>query len=114
MVKHSMDIVRKAVQHLNAGQTPLVTFAKQIQWKELEMYGKKFIVMIGSLHKEMAAMRTLCDWLQGSGWVEALVQAEITTAGTADSLCAAHVARTRCAHQVTVVALYLNSYPTQK
>jgi len=38
----------------------------------------------------------LDDWLQGIGWVEALVQAKITTAGTADSfLRAAHVARTR-------------------
>ena len=26
MVKHSMDVVRKAVQHLNAGQSPVVTF----------------------------------------------------------------------------------------
>jgi len=26
MVKHSMDVVRKAVQYLNAGQTPVVTF----------------------------------------------------------------------------------------
>ena len=40
MVKHSMDVKRKAVQHLNAAQTPVVTFdqplyaiAKQIQGK---------------------------------------------------------------------------------
>ena len=25
IVKHSMDVVRKALQHLNAGQTPVVT-----------------------------------------------------------------------------------------
>ena len=55
MVKHSMDIVRKAVQYLNAGQTPVVTFdqplytiAKQIQWKWPEIYGEdKFVVMSG-------------------------------------------------------------------
>jgi hypothetical protein len=40
MIKHSMDVFRNAVQHLNAGQNPGVTFdqplyaiAKQIQWK---------------------------------------------------------------------------------
>jgi len=38
MIKHSMDVVRKAVHHLNAGQTPVLTFdqplyaiSKQIQ-----------------------------------------------------------------------------------
>ncbi len=61
-----------------------------------------------SLHIEMAALKTLGDWLKGSGWVQALVQAGITTQGTADSfLQAAHVARTRRAHQVTVAALYI-------
>ena len=56
----------------------------------------------------MTALKTLGDWLQGSGWTQALVQAEITTAGTADSfLRAAHVTRTRRAHQVTAAALYI-------
>ncbi len=67
MIKHSLDIVRKAVQHLNAGQTPVVTLdqplyaiAKQIQWKWPEMYGgDKFVVMFGGLHIEMAALKTL-------------------------------------------------------
>ncbi|CAL8285083.1 unnamed protein product [Lota lota] len=104
MIKHSMDVVIQAVQHLNAGQTPVVIFdqplyakAKQLQWKWPEMYGEdKFFVIFGGLLIEMAALKTLCDWLQGSGWVEALVQAEITTAGTANSILrAAHVARTR-------------------
>ena len=59
VVIHSMDVARKAVQHLNAGQTPVVTFdqhlyatPKQIQWKWPEMYGKDtFVVMFGGLHK---------------------------------------------------------------
>ena len=78
------------------------------------MYGEdKFIVKFGGLHViEMAALRTLCDWLQGNGWVEALVQAEITTAGTAESLLrAAHAASTRRAHQVAPAALYIRYRP---
>ncbi len=40
----------------------------------------------------MAALKTLGDWLKGSGLVQALVQAGITTSGTADSfLRATHV-----------------------
>ena len=40
MIRHSIDVVRNAVQHLNPGQTPVLTcdqplfsLAKQIQWK---------------------------------------------------------------------------------
>ena len=116
MIRHSIDVVRNAVQHLNPGQTPvlscdqpLFTLAKQIQWKWPDTYGEdKLVVMFGGLHIEMTALKTLGDWLQGSGWTQALGQAEITTAGTAYSfLRAAHVTRTRRAHQVTAAALYI-------
>ena len=112
--KHSMDLVRKAVRHLNAGKhqrivtfdQPLYTIAKQIQLKWPEMYGEdKFFVMFGILHIKMAALRTLGDWLQSSGWV-----GTGTTAGTADSLRAPHVAPTRRAHQITAAALYILQY----
>jgi len=113
VIKHSVDVIRNAVQHQNPGQTPVVTFdqplfalAKQIQWKWPQEYGEqKFVVVFGGLHIEMAA---LGNWLQGSRWVQALVQAENTSAGTgtADSfLQASHVSRTRRAHQVTAAAL---------
>lgn len=113
MIKHSFCVVKSAVQHLNPGQIPVITFdqplyalAKQIQWKWPGDY--KFVIMFGGLHIEMAALKTVGDWLKGSGWVQALVQADITTAGTADSfLRAAHVIRTRRAHQVTLAALYI-------
>ena len=64
--------------------------------------------MMGGLHIEMATLKTLGDWLKGSGWVQALVQADLATPGTADSfLQAAHVMRTRRVHQVTLAALYI-------
>ena len=93
MIRHSMDVVKNAVEHVNAGQTPVVTLdqplfalAKQIQWKWPEKYGEdKMVVMFGGLHIEMAALKTLSDWLRGSGWIQALVQAEIATPGTVDS-----------------------------
>lgn len=116
MIRHSMDVVKSAVENLNPGQTPVVTFdqplyalAKQIQWKWPEKYGEdKFVVMFGGLHIEMAALKAIGNWLQGSGWAQALVQAEIATAGTADSFYqATHVMRTRRAHQITAAALYI-------
>ena len=48
--------------------------------------------------------RLFGDWLDGSGWTQALVQVEI---GMADSLLkSSHVMRTRKAHQITAAALY--------
>ena len=98
-----MAVVKNAVEHVNPGQTPVVTLdqplfdlIKQIQWKWPEKYGEdKMAVIFGGLHIEMAALKTLGDWLRGNGWVQALVQAEIAKPGTADSfLRAAHVTRT--------------------
>ena len=89
-----MDMVRRVVEHLNAAQTPVLTFnqplfalAKDIQWQWPEKYGvEKFVVMFGGLHIEMAALKAIGDWLEGSGWAEALVQAQIVTVGMADLL----------------------------
>ena len=116
MIRHYMDVVKNAVEHVNPGQTPVVTLdqplfavAKQIQWKWPEKYGEdKMVVMFGGLHIEMAALKTLDDWLRGSGWVQALVQVEIATSGTAESfLRAAHVTRTRRARQITATTLHI-------
>ncbi|KAG7171268.1 hypothetical protein Hamer_G013720 [Homarus americanus] len=64
--------------------------------------------MFEGLHIEMAALKMLGDWLEGSGWVEALVQAEIAIPGSTDSfLRAAHVSRTKRAHKITAAALYI-------
>ena len=45
MIQHSMDVVKNAVEHVNPGQTPVITLdqplfalAKQIQWKWPEKY----------------------------------------------------------------------------
>ena len=66
------------------------------------------MVLFGGLHIEMAALKAVGKWLEGSGWAQALVQAEIVTAGMADSFHkASHVMRTRRAHQITSAALYI-------
>jgi len=64
--------------------------------------------MLGGLHIEITAFKTLGSWLNGSGWVDALTQSMVATAGTADSyLHCSHLTRTRYAHQVTSVALHM-------
>jgi hypothetical protein len=116
MIRHSMDVVRVAIEKLNPNQVPIITLdqplyaiAKEIQWAWPETHGEsKFIVLFGGLHIEMAALKVLGDLLDGSGWTETLVQAGIASSGTADSfLKAAHVTRTRRAHQVTASSLHL-------
>ncbi len=63
--------------------------------------------MIGGLHTEMALWNTLGDVLESSGWTTALTEAEVASFGTADSyLKAAHLTRTRHAHQITLLTLH--------
>ena len=115
MIKHTMDIVMKAVQFLNPTQTamltgdqPLYALGKQIQWAYPEKYGlDRIVIFFGGLHIEMAAFKTAVEWLEGSGWNEALVHAGIATVGTAESLLhASHLKRSRYVHQVFAAALY--------
>jgi hypothetical protein len=115
MIRHSMDVVRSAVNFLNPGQVPvlacdqpLYALAKQIQWHFPDTYGeKRLVVMFGGLHIELAVLKTIGDWLKGSGWTSAVEQSNLASAGTADSfLKASHISRTRHAHQVTASALY--------
>jgi hypothetical protein len=77
---------------------------KAIQWHWPVSYRETmFVIMMGGFHVELAALRTIGDWLRGSGWVAA-----IRAAGVAESLLkASHVTRTRHAHQVTGAALYI-------
>ncbi len=62
---------------------------------------------MGELHIEMAALRMLDHWLDGSGWTQCLVQSRMTTVGVAEYFIhARHVKRTKYAHTVTVAALF--------
>ena len=69
MIRHSMDIVKKAVNILNPGQVPVMTcdqphytLAKQIQSTCPATRGEKqFVVMFGGLHIQMIALKTLGD-----------------------------------------------------
>lgn len=56
----------------------------------------------------MAVLKMIGDWLNKSGWVEAIIQANIASSGTAESFVkVSHVTRTRHAHQVTASSLYI-------
>ena len=60
------------------------------------------VVMLVGLLMELAVLKAIVSWLLGSGWTEAIAQAEITTTGRAESLVTStHIRRTRYVHQVT-------------
>ena len=64
--------------------------------------------MMGGLHVEMASLKMIGHWLDENGWDSALVHADITTRGRADGILkAAHITRSRYAHQVSACALYI-------
>ena len=69
MIRHSMNIIRNAVDHVNNEQVPVITsdqplyaIAKQIQWKRPDIYGEEeFVIKLGSLHIEKMALSTVED-----------------------------------------------------
>ncbi|KAF5304273.1 hypothetical protein FQA39_LY09800 [Lamprigera yunnana] len=108
MMKHNMQVVSSATEYLNPGQTPVLVvdqpmcaLCENAQYMEHPSDETKIFIMMGGLHIEMAAFRAFGSLLEDSGWVGALVQAEITTEGRAESMLkCSHVTRTRYAHQV--------------
>ena len=64
MVKHGINVIKQATEHVNPGQVPVLTvdqplyaIAKKIQWMWLRVYGEgKLVVMMGGLHVEMALL----------------------------------------------------------
>ena len=115
MIQHSMNVIKKATEHLNPGQVPVIavdqplySVAKKIQWNWPESHGEQhFVFILGGLHIEMAALSVLGDWLEDSGWTSALIQVNIASPGVVNSfLKGSNVKRTRRAHQVTAASLY--------
>lgn len=104
MIKHGMNVLKQAIQFLNPNQVPVITvdqplfaLVKMVQWKWPASHGeKKYVVMLGGLHIEMALWSLLGDMLDGSGWTAALVEANVASSGVADSfLKVTHLTRTR-------------------
>ena len=116
MMKHTLQVIQKAVSYLHANQVPVIFYdqplyalAKQVQWHWPEIFGKAmFVIMMGGLHVEMATLRMIGHWLDGSGWVQCLVASGLCTSGIADSFIhASSVKRTRYAHPVSAAALFV-------
>ncbi len=85
MALHVMSTVKDCIQFLNPDQVPvlrcdqpLYALAKQVQLRWPDSVGEnKFLVMLGHLHIEMAAWKTLGDWLKrtvdGLGLLQKLI-----------------------------------------
>ena len=59
--------------------------------------------MLGPLHIDISALKTIRDWLKDSGWSSDLSEADIAFPGVSDSfLHAAYITKTRNAHQVNI------------
>lgn len=114
MIRRYMDNIKVTVQHLNPGQIPVLAAdqplyapAKKVQWTWPATHEEDhFLVMLGGLQIEMATLKLLGDWLEGSGWTNALVQTDIASSGIKNSFMdASHITKTRHAHQVTAATI---------
>lgn len=88
-----MAVIKLSVEQLNPGQVPVIAFdqplfavGKEIQWLWPSDYGEnKFVIVFEGLHIEMAFLKVIGDWLEGSGWTVILADANVATPGTAVS-----------------------------
>ena len=65
---------------VTAADQPKYAVAKQVQWHWPEIYGEdKFIMMLGGLHIEMAALKSIGTPLHDSSWTGALLEAGIAS-----------------------------------
>ena len=102
----------QVTEFLNPGQTcvlgadqTLYAIIKLIQWQFPDTLGEDNLVVIMGENK----MHLMIGKLQhDTGWDIILSQAEVLTSGRAQStLDEHHIKRTRYAHQVSLVALYM-------
>ena len=129
MIHHAMMLVKKQTDHLNPGQTPVMTvdqplyaLAKEIQWSKPDILGENnFVVMMGDLHIEMTFMKCLGNLLEASGWTFLLSSSTVLSTGKANAMLSAssNLVLRRYVHEVTACSLYIKrneayqSYVTQ-
>ena len=73
-VKYGINIIKQATEHVHPGQVPVLTvdqplyaITKKIQCMWPRVYGEgKLVVMMGGLHVEMALLKVIGDFLEGS------------------------------------------------
>ena len=106
----------QVTEFLNPGQTtvlgadqPLYAIIKLIQWQFPDTLGEyKLVVIMGALHIENNMHLMIGKLQRDTGWATILSQVEVLTSGRAQStLDEHHIKRTRYAHQVSLVALYM-------
>ena len=75
-------------------------------WPRVHGEGK-LVVMMGGFHVEMALLKVISDFLEGSGWMAVMTSAGVMTEGRADGLQkGSQTSSSQWAHQVTAAALY--------
>ncbi|KAK3730138.1 hypothetical protein QZH41_015848 [Actinostola sp. cb2023] len=107
MIRHAIYVVGQTVRFLNPGQVSILDCdqpkksPKKSNGTGHRRMVRKSLWLCSGVFTELAALKAIGNWIEDSGWTNALVQAEVTNPGTADSfLKASHVSCTRHAHQI--------------
>lgn len=91
----------------------IAKMAMQIQEQEKPLYNK-FFVNLGAFHTEMAFFRAIEKYIDSSGLVEILVQAEVLAGGPMNSfLDSKHFNRCKRLHPLTAAALQILHFEQQ-
>ena len=106
---HDTDTFNPGQSPVLGADQPLFAIAKQLQWALPDILGEeKLVLMIKALHIEDKMHQMIGKQLKDSGWSNIITQAQVLTCGRAQYVPDEHhIKRTRYAHQVSLVSLYL-------
>lgn len=94
MVKHAMNLAVNLTIYLNSNQIPifcadqpLYALVKLVQWNWPDLYSERqFVALFAPFHIEQSFLRVIGQFMDGSGWLNVIVNSGIITQGSAEAI----------------------------
>ena len=112
---HCMEIIKKTINHLNPGQTPVdvcvqpvYTLTKEIHWRYPDRFGNSsYFCRFGGLHFEQCILTIHGELIKGSGLENVLLNMDMSIIGTGSVINANHIKQSRYCFQTSLCALFI-------
>ena len=112
---HCMVIIKKTINYLNPGQTPVdvcdqpvYALTKKIQWRYPDKFGNSsYFCLFGGLHFEQCILTIHGELIKGSGLENVLSNINMSIMGTGSVVNANHIKQSRYCLQTSLCALFI-------
>ena len=112
---HCMEIIKKTINYLNPGQTPvdicdqpIYALTKKIQWRYPDKFGNSsYFRLFGGLHFEQCILTIHGELIKGSCLENVLSNIDMSIIGTGSVVNANHIKQSRYCLQTSLCALFI-------